>query len=206
MKSFTMRNKVKRGTKITVYQREVQAQPAEVIVLDSSRSGDESLPEIDLTQADAEDKGCSNATAAASVGFSKRQVKHLQVKRKLCAKGNTVAPIFLSTIKHNKSKRSSDEGQTIERTQSGDVLDVISPPVECNLPLNHGSILSTQRGQLSQSSLHSSLEETQTSNPAFRVRTVFKTLQTKASERLLECSSTGEPLSVYEHSPLHGIY
>ncbi|XP_047435171.1 ATPase family AAA domain-containing protein 5b isoform X2 [Mugil cephalus] len=171
-----MRTKRKGRTNVTERQRKGQAQPTEVIVLDSSPS----------EMSAAKDEDCSNAT----VGFSKRDAKHLQAKG-LCAKGNKVAPIFLRAIQHSKSKGSSGGEQVIERrTQSKDVQDAMTPPAECKLPVNRDSILSPRRGQLSPSSLHSSLEEIQTFNPAFPVRTVFKILETKASESVLESSST----------------
>uniref|UniRef100_A0A3Q1F5P5 ATPase family AAA domain containing 5b n=1 Tax=Acanthochromis polyacanthus TaxID=80966 RepID=A0A3Q1F5P5_9TELE len=122
--------------------------------------------------------------------FSERQFKQLQEENNaLSAKDTKIAPIFLRTRQQSKSKRSSDG----EKTQKS-----VLPPQSDDLQVSHltgkdDSVLpSCRKGQLLPSALHSCLEEIQTSNPAFPVQAVFRTLQKKASEGLQECESTGE--------------
>ncbi|XP_054865778.1 ATPase family AAA domain-containing protein 5b isoform X2 [Amphiprion ocellaris] len=173
-----MRNKLKRSKNVKDTGNQSKAQTSEVIVLSESTCSDGE------TSPNAEDKRVSNAAA----GFSERQFKPLQEEREaLSAKGAKIAPIFLRKRQQTKSKRSSDG----EKTQKS-----VLPPQSDDLQVSHltgrdDSVLSSWRGQLLPSALHSCLEEIQTSNPAFPVKAVFRTLQKKASEGLQECGSTG---------------
>uniref|UniRef100_A0A3Q1BV08 AAA+ ATPase domain-containing protein n=1 Tax=Amphiprion ocellaris TaxID=80972 RepID=A0A3Q1BV08_AMPOC len=172
-----MRNKLKRSKNVKDTGNQSKAQTSEVIVLSESTCSDGE------TSPNAEDKRVSNAAA----GFSERQFKPLQEEREaLSAKGAKIAPIFLRKRQQTKSKRSSDG----EKTQKS-----VLPPQSDDLQVSHltgrdDSVLSSWRGQLLPSALHSCLEEIQTSNPAFPVKAVFRTLQKKA--RCSSCPSSAQ--------------
>uniref|UniRef100_A0A3P8UDI2 ATPase family AAA domain containing 5b n=1 Tax=Amphiprion percula TaxID=161767 RepID=A0A3P8UDI2_AMPPE len=172
-----MRNKLKRSKNVKDTGNQSKAQTSEVIVLSESTCSDGE------TSPNAEDKRVSNAAA----GFSERQFKPLQEEREaLSAKGAKIAPIFLRKRQQSKSKRSSDG----EKTQKS-----VLPPQSDDLQVSHltgrdDSVLSSWRGQLLPSALHSCLEEIQTSNPAFPVQAVFRTLQKKASEGLQDSTQS----------------
>ncbi|XP_022622604.1 ATPase family AAA domain-containing protein 5-like [Seriola dumerili] len=201
-----MRNKLKRGRncKDTPCQSKDQIQTTEVISLvlsESSCSFDKTSPEGGSASLAAKDKNGSNTSAAA--GISQR-VQPLQEKKKqtCCAKGIKIAPIFL---RQSESKRSSNGKlyQPVEKPQKpvppqrDDLRRVksqrrLSVSTVSHLTEKEGIILSSWRGRLSPSSLHSCLEEIKTSNPVFPVHTVFSKLQRKASEKLRDFGSTGE--------------
>ncbi|XP_022049522.2 ATPase family AAA domain-containing protein 5b isoform X2 [Acanthochromis polyacanthus] len=174
-----MRNKLKRSKAVKDTGSQSKAQTSEVIILSDSSCSDGE------TSRTVGGKHFSNTAA----GFSERQFKQLQEENNaLSAKDTKIAPIFLRTRQQSKSKRSSDG----EKTQKS-----VLPPQSDDLQVSHltgkdDSVLpSCRRGQLLPSALHSCLEEIQTSNPAFPVQAVFRTLQKKASEGLQECESTG---------------
>ncbi|XP_008275780.1 ATPase family AAA domain-containing protein 5b [Stegastes partitus] len=177
-----MRNKLKRSKSRTSTTSRSKAQTTGVILLSESRCSDgETTPA-------AKDKHVSHVVT----GFSERHVQSLQEEGNIfCAKYARIAPIFLSRIKQSKSKNISDGDQAVERTQKSVLLPQIDDVQVSQLKCEDESVLSTWRGQLSPSALHSCLEEIQTCNPVFPVQAVFRTLQKKASEGLHECGSTG---------------
>ncbi|XP_042340456.1 ATPase family AAA domain-containing protein 5-like [Plectropomus leopardus] len=191
-----MQNKLKRSKKCAnaSFPSKEHLQTTEVTkcVLSKSCSSEETPTERDSASLEAEDT------------LPTREVKSLQQQRKtFCAKDVKIAPIFLSTKQHGKSKKSSDERlhQPVKRLQES----VLRPQTEDVQLVRSQQRLSTVshltdrnkscRGQLSSSALHSCLEEIQTSNPAFPVQSVFNTLQKKANERLQDFGSTAEDLS-----------
>ncbi|GAA6232351.1 ATPase family AAA domain-containing protein 5-like [Lates japonicus] len=198
-----MRNKLKRSKNLkdTACQRKDQTQPTEEITIvlpEPSCSNDETSAEGYSASLPAKDKYGSNAAAAAAAGISGRKVQPLQEQRRTCSpKDIKIAPIFFRTPRQSKSKVSSDGKlhdtvkklqKSVPPPQSGDLQRVKSQQGLSTARISHltekGRFnLSTWRGQLSPSSLHSCLEEIKTSNPAFPVRTVFSVLQRKASER-----------------------
>lgn len=210
---FIMRNKLKRSKNLkdSAYQRKDKKQPTEVITIvlpESSCSNDETSAVGYSASLPAKDKYGSNSAAAAAAGISERKVRPLQEQMRTCSpKDIKIAPIFFRTPRQSKSKVSSDGKlhETIEKLQesvpppqNGDLQRVKSQQGLSTARISHltekGRFnLSTWRGQLSPSSLHSCLEEIKTSNPAFPVRRVFSILQRKASERQeLDFGSTGE--------------
>ncbi|XP_040003449.1 ATPase family AAA domain-containing protein 5b [Xiphias gladius] len=103
-----------------------------------------------------------------------------------------IAPIFLRTPRQKTSKASGDEKlrKPLASPQSEGWRRVKS---QHRLPTEtKGFVPSTRRGRLSPSTLHSCLEEIQTSNPAFPVQTVFGALQKKAGGRLQDSGPSGE--------------
>ncbi|XP_059195593.1 ATPase family AAA domain-containing protein 5b [Centropristis striata] len=199
-----MRNKLKKSEKCkdTPCPSRELPKTAEVITLESesSCSSDETSPrrgsnhklcKIGSNSLEAKD------TCVVVAGISTR--KTLQEQREIfVAKDIKIAPIFLHKTQHsNKSKHSSD-GKLQESAavlpQTEDVQLVKSqqrPSTVSHLTERQRS----RRGQLSPSSLHRCLEEIQTSNPAFPVRTVFSTLQEKASKKLQGFGSTAKDVS-----------
>uniref|UniRef100_A0A3B4ZZI8 ATPase family AAA domain containing 5 n=1 Tax=Stegastes partitus TaxID=144197 RepID=A0A3B4ZZI8_9TELE len=162
-----MRNKLKRSKSRTSTTSRSKAQTTGVILLSESRCSDgETTPA-------AKDKHVSHVVT----GFSERHVQSLQEEGNIfCAKYARIAPIFLSRIKQSKSKNISDGDQAVERTQKSVLLPQIDDVQVSQLKCEDESVLSTWRGQLSPSALHSCLEEIQTCNPVFPVQAVFRTL------------------------------
>ncbi|XP_034754315.1 ATPase family AAA domain-containing protein 5b isoform X2 [Etheostoma cragini] len=166
-----------------------QPRTAEVITLES--------PE---TRIDGE---TSPERASASLAAKYRYVAAgmssptpLQEQRKtFCAKDIKIAPVFLHATQRSKSKQGKES--------------VLPPQTEdVQLVKGHQRLLtvshltkrtSSWRGQLSPAVLHSCLEEIQTSNPAFPVRTVFSTLHKKAGERLQDLGSAEHLSSLHNH-------
>ncbi|XP_044044944.1 ATPase family AAA domain-containing protein 5b isoform X2 [Siniperca chuatsi] len=199
-----MRNKLKRNKtcKDASCPSKDRPRAAEVITLvlsESSCSNDETSQTDSASQA-ARDTSGSDVAAA---GFSSRKVQPLQEQRKtFCAKDIKIAPIFMYTKRHSKSKPSSDRklDQPVDKLQES-----VPPPqiedvqlVKSKQRLSTVSHLKERKGswggQLSPSALHCCLEQIQTSNPAFPARTVFSTLQKKASKRLQDFGSTENSL------------
>ncbi|XP_035856076.1 ATPase family AAA domain-containing protein 5b isoform X2 [Sander lucioperca] len=197
-----MRNKLRRNKKSKDDSCPSKEQPrtAEVITLELSESRvDDETPER------------ASASLAAKYRYVAADMSTptpLQEQRKtFCAKGIQIAPVFLHTTQRSKSKRSSDGrlGQPVEKLQES----VLPPQTEdVQLVKSHQRLSTVShlterkrswRGQLSPSALHSCLEEIQTSNPAFPVRTVFSTLQKKVGERLQDFGSTEHLSSLQNH-------
>ncbi|XP_039663011.1 ATPase family AAA domain-containing protein 5b isoform X2 [Perca fluviatilis] len=199
-----MRNKLRRNKKCKDDSCPSKEQPraAEVITLElsESRVDDETPPER------------ASASLAAKYRYVAADVSTptplLEERESFCAKGITIAPVFLHTSQRSKSKRSSDGrrlGQPVEKLQES----VLPPQTEDVQLVKSHQRLSTlthlaerkrhRRGQLSPSALHSCLEEIQTSNQAFPVRTVFSTLQKKVGERLQDFGSTEQLSSLQNH-------
>lgn len=142
----------------------------------------------------------ASQAAKHTCGSNVRKAKPLQ-EQTFCAKDIKIAPIFFRTAQHRKSKQSGDGKLVppVERLQKP-VLPPQSRGVQQVESQQRFSAVShlperkkgSRRGQVPPSALHSCLEDIQTSNPAFPVRTVFSTLQKKASERLQDVGSTGE--------------
>ncbi|KAA8594965.1 hypothetical protein FQN60_012100 [Etheostoma spectabile] len=192
-----MRNKLRRNRKSKDDSCPSKEQPrtTEVITLQlsESRVDDETSPE----------RASASLTAKyryVAAGMS--TPTPLQEQRKtFCAKDIKIAPVFLHTTQRSKSK----QGQPVE-----DLQESVLPPQTEDVQLVKGhqrlspvshltKRKSSWRGQLSPSVLHSCLEEIQTSNPAFPVRTVFSTLQKKVGERLQDLESTEHLSSLHNH-------
>uniref|UniRef100_A0A3Q0R949 ATPase family AAA domain containing 5b n=1 Tax=Amphilophus citrinellus TaxID=61819 RepID=A0A3Q0R949_AMPCI len=173
-----MRNKLRRvkTVKDSRHQRKDQAQTARVIVLsESSCSEDEIL-------LDAKDKNGSNSAP----GLSEIHIQRVQeTKKTLCAKGAKIAPIFLQ---HRKRSSDGELGQRLRRMQKSELPPQCdnAQPVKSPPSVSQVTVKDRCSGQLSPSTLHSCLEEIQTSNPAFPVRAVINSLQKKTSEGLQE--------------------
>uniref|UniRef100_UPI0037E72ED4 ATPase family AAA domain-containing protein 5b n=1 Tax=Semicossyphus pulcher TaxID=241346 RepID=UPI0037E72ED4 len=165
----------------------------------SKKCRNASFPNKDLPRKDEvvlvlSESSCSNdettAEDVAAASICTRKVKPLPEQRKtFCTKELKIAPIFLLKTQHSNGKRSSDvkrneyedKGQkSVLPLQCEDVKLVESQqqqlPTISHLTQRNGSC----RGQLSVTTLHSCLEEIQSSNPAFPVRALFSTLQKKA--------------------------
>ncbi|XP_038569668.1 ATPase family AAA domain-containing protein 5b isoform X2 [Micropterus salmoides] len=116
-----------------------------------------------------------------------------------CAKYIKIAPIFVHTARHSKSKRTSDrkQDQHVNKLQESapqsEDVQLVKSEQRLSVSVFHLTEKNgpSWRGQLSPSALHCCLDEIQTSNPAFPARTVFSTFQKKASERLQNSLSTG---------------
>lgn len=131
---------------------------------------------------------CNVSKHVAAAGISTRKPPQEQ-RKTFYMKDIKIAPVFLHTAQHSKSKQSSDVKLDHE--------SVLPPHTEDVKLVKSQQSLSTERKrsrrkQLSASALHICLEEIQTSNPGFPVQTVFRSLQKKASERLQDGGSTGE--------------
>ncbi|XP_070827795.1 ATPase family AAA domain-containing protein 5b isoform X2 [Chaetodon trifascialis] len=167
----------------------------------TKKSEDASFSSKDRPRASAELSGwsCSSehtdsasvTTAVPAAAISAREDKPLQER----IKDIKIAPIFLRTAQHSKSKRSSDvklqtalvpaHSEDVQHTKSQRRTASVSHPTQrC-------------RGQLSPSALHSCLQEIQTSNPEFPVRAVFSILQRKTS--LQDLGSTENSLNLQNH-------
>ncbi|XP_063739837.1 ATPase family AAA domain-containing protein 5b isoform X2 [Eleginops maclovinus] len=197
-----MRNKLKRSNKCKDARCPSKEQPrtGDVIrlVLSESRcSDDERSPERDSASQAAGD------TQVAHAGISTTQVKHIQEQRKtFCAKGIKIAPIFLQTTKHSKSKRSRDMklDQPADKEQELVVPDVqvVKSQQRVSPTASHLSERKRSwRAQLSASALHTCMEQIQTSNPALSVQTLFSILHKKASEKLQNVGSTESSLQIH---------
>nr|WKN12653.1 Atad5b [Chaunax abei] len=162
----------------------------------SKKSEDASCPSRDhpratevTTAVSSESRGSTGETDpvkhgsdVAAAGISATEV--LEQRKASGSGGIKIAPIF---FQHNKSKRSNDwrSGQSAEKLQKSALLPQTkdAQQVKSEERLSTVSHLTDRKGSwtgpLSPSALHSYLEEIQTSNPAFPVRTVFSTLQKK---------------------------
>lgn len=196
-----MRNKLK-TPKDTSCQRKDQAQTNVVItsVSESVCSTYELSPERESTSLTEKEKYGSDGPSAA--GYSAKNVQQPPEEMSRCVKDIKIAPIFLFT-KPCRSKLSlHGECQPVERQKS--VLpshredfqrakgqQLLSASTVTPLTDNKTSDPSTWKGQWSASALNICLQEIQTSNPTFPVRTVFCTLQKKASDSLPCLGSTG---------------
>ncbi|XP_030590037.1 ATPase family AAA domain-containing protein 5b [Archocentrus centrarchus] len=187
-----MRNKLRRvkTVKDSRHQRKDQAQTARVIVLsESSCSEDEIL-------LDAKDKNGSNSAP----GLSEIHIQRVQeTKKTLCAKGAKIAPIFLQ---HRKRSSDGELGQRLRRMQKSELPPQSdnAQPVKSPPSVSQVTVKDRCSGQLSPSTLHSCLEEIQTSNPAFPVRAVINSLQKKTSEGLQEHALTEKRKRITELS------
>ncbi|XP_034544074.1 ATPase family AAA domain-containing protein 5b isoform X2 [Notolabrus celidotus] len=199
--NLTMRNKLKELKK---FPHRGQPRIDEVIMLSHpSGSNDEILPEEESASLAVKDEYESKDTVA---GKSTRQDKPLVKQREtFSVKDIKIAPIFLHTTQHNRSKRSRNgkPDRSGERLQKS----VLTPRGEDlqqeEIQQQHLSTTShltkrrlSCREKLSASVLHSCLEDIQTSNPAFPARAVFNTLQKKASEGLQAAGSNDNSLNL----------
>ncbi|XP_041641333.1 ATPase family AAA domain-containing protein 5b isoform X2 [Cheilinus undulatus] len=158
-----------------------------IVFSESSCSGDEALSEDEPASLVAQ------KTNVASGGNSIRRNKPPpELRETSTTKDIKIAPVFLHTARHRKTKRRSNGklDEPKERLQKSEFPPQSEDVQQVENHHHHVSAVSpltrrekSCRGHPSASDLHICLEEIQTCNPAFPVRSVFTTLQRKASDR-----------------------
>ncbi|XP_074549563.1 ATPase family AAA domain-containing protein 5b isoform X2 [Halichoeres trimaculatus] len=176
--NFTMRNKLRESRKCgdAVFSKRGQLRIDEIIVLSDSKGSNDETSEEEETAKDAS----KNTVVGSSTRKNREKINVKDIK---------IAPIFLHTPQNNRIIGSKQD-VSAERLQKS----VLTPQSKVVQHIEKQQHLTKRkpscREKLSASVLHSCLEEIQTSNPAFPVRAVFKTLQKKASEGLQASGST----------------